>query len=142
MKHIFYLVAIFFIIYEIMWIINPKKFIKSIITFDKLQKENKGKKWDNQSEEYKSALIGKIPHLFLFVWMFCGLLTFNWLAFLVKIIFGMLLIAPISKLLKFSKGYTALHWFNSVIGLFWGLFIVINSYHLKIDLLDFAKSLF
>lgn len=32
-----------------------------------------------------------------------------------------------------SGEYTALHWLNSVIGFAFGIFIIVNSYHLKIN---------
>ena len=125
-----------------MWLMQPQKFVLDRINFDKLQKENKGKKWDDMSEEYHSALIGKIPMLFLSIWMISGLFTFNWVAFLIILVFNFLIITPIGKALKFSKGYTILHWSNSLIGLIWGVFIIINSYHLKIDLLNYLANAF
>jgi len=98
------------------------------------RKKNKGKKWDDMTEEYKDLLKTKgLASVFFMLWMFTGLLTFNWLIFLAIIIFNFTIIAPLGKLFKYSIGYTVLHWVNSLIGFTFGLFIIINSYHLKID---------
>lgn len=104
-------------------------------------KQNKGKKWDTYSEDYKDILISRgLPSLLFTLWMFAGLLTFNWVAFIAFNAFNFIAIAPISKLFKFSPAYTVLHWLNSVIGLAFGVFVTINSYHLKLNLYEIVKA--
>lgn len=137
MKHIFYLNAIFFIMYKMMWIVNPTENVKKSKLFSRLSKENKGKKWDDYDDEYKLLLKTKgLIALSFTLWMFTGLLSFNWLAFLFIILFNMIFINLISKPFKYNGIYTTIHWLNSIIGLAFGIFIIINSYHLQIDLYE------
>lgn len=143
MKHIFYLVAIAFIIYEMLWILNPKEQVDKSKKFSEESKKNKGKKWDEMTEEYKDLLKGKgLVSLLFTMWMVAGLLTFNWLPFLAKLVFNFVIIAPISKLTKYSIGYTVLHWLNSVVGFAFGVFVVVNSYHLKINIYEWFMQWF
>lgn len=141
MKHIFYLVGFCFVIYEMMWILNPKEQAEKSKKFNELMKEHKGKELDEYSKEYQDILWtkGLVSLIFTF-WMFGGLLTFNWLAFLALLVFNFVIIAPISKLFKYSLAYTALHWVNSIIGFAFGLYVIVNSYHLKIDLYQLVKE--
>ncbi len=135
MKHIFYFIGIAFIIYEMMWIFNPQAQVEKVKEMKEEGKMNKGLNWDDYSEHYKSLLKTQgLASLIFSLWFFCGLLTFNWLAFLFKIIFNFIIIAPISRLLQYNSAYTALHWVNSLIGFAFGVFVILNSYHLKIDL--------
>jgi len=142
MKHIFYFIGIAFIIHEIMWVLNPKEQTEKNKRFNEESKKNKGKKWDDFSSDYKEALKTKgVIAMISILWLFGGLLTFNWVAFVVIIAFNFIIIAPITKLLKYSWAYTVLHWLNSVIGFSFGVFVIINSYHLKIDLYEWIKSI-
>jgi len=136
MKHIFYFIGILFVIYELMWIVSPKEKITSMLKRKKLAKEHKDKKWDEFSKEYKDLIIPKfVVSITFLLWMIAGLLTFNWVAFLIMIIFNITIIKLISKAIKeTSFFYIVLHWFNSVLGFAFGIFVIINSYHLKIDL--------
>tara|TARA_R110000744_G_scaffold373876_1_gene486289 strand:- start:413 stop:856 length:444 start_codon:yes stop_codon:yes gene_type:complete len=141
MKHIFYLNAVFFIIHELIWILNPKEQIEKTKLFRKLSIENKGKKWDDLSDGYKYILKSKafVPLSFL-LWMFIGLFSFNWVAFLGIILFNMVFISLISKPFKYNNIYLTINWVNSLIGLLFGMFVIINSYHLKIDLYELLMT--
>lgn len=137
MKHIFYLVGIAFIIYEMLWILNPKAQVDKSKEFEAESKKNKGKKWDEYTDKYKELLKGEVLVSLLFtLWMVAGLLTFNWMLFLAKLVFNFVIVAPISKLTKYSIGYTVLHWLNSIVGFAFGVFVVVNSYHLKINVYE------
>ena len=138
---IFYLSTIFIIFIELAWVLHPIDKTENAKKFFKLTAENKGKKWDDYSSEYKSELKFKIGLLYFFVWFIVGLFTFQWAGFLVVLLFNLLIIAPISKLVKFSFAYTVLHWLNSIIGLAFAIFTIINHYHLRIDLFQFFSSL-
>ena len=138
MKHLFYLIGVMFIIHELRWIIAPTKQVLKV----KRRKDFKWKGWEKFTEEQKSDVIGLLFNFLIFVWLIVGLFTFNWIAFITISIFNILIIAPISKLLQFSIGYTVIHWINSVIGLAFGIFVIINSYHLKIDLYQLISNYF
>lgn len=139
MKIIFYLSSIVFLITELKWLISPLECTLSAKRKDKLIKETKNTKYDNLTEEQKSDYKNMIlSFIFIFGWMFIGLFTFQWQVFLAFLIFQFLIIAPLSKLTKYSYIYTLLHWLNSLLGLAFILFAIINSYHLKIDI-DFIR---
>ena len=137
MKHIFYFVAIAFIIHQMIWILKPKFKVEKIKSFETESKKNKDKKWEEYSSDYKQMVIDKGSSSLLFTfWMFAGLLTFNWPVFLSILVFNFAIVAPISKLTKYSLMHTVLHWINSIIGFAFGVFVIVNSYHLKIDIYE------
>ena len=142
MSTIFYLMTIQFIWYELVWITRPFEKTNEVKEFDLLQKQFKGKKWNDFSKEYKSELKSKLWLVLMTLWMFLGLFTSQWIAFLFILVFNFIVIAPLSKLLKYSVGYTILHWFNSIIGFVFGIFIIINHYHLNINLTELFLQYF
>jgi len=143
MKHIFYFIGILFIIYELKWIMYPKSEAKKSEKLHRLLKEHKEKKWDNSTDEFKEILkIRGLMSLLFVIWMFAGLLTFNWVLFLISIVFNIAIVGLLSKALRFSIGYIILHWLNSIIGFTFGVFVIINSYHLKINLYDWIIKWF
>lgn len=137
MTTVFYIYAIFFIFYELIWVLSPIEKTEDARKFFKLSKEFKNKKWDDFSEEYKSQIKNKIWLFSILLWMFIGLFTFQWAFFLLFIIFNFLIIAPLLNIFKFSTAYTVLHWINSVIGFSFGVFIILNNYHLRIDIIKY-----
>lgn len=142
MTHIFYFIGIFFIWRELRWILAPMDMVAEVKEFDKHNKLNKGRDWDDYSDKYKSIIKSKAPLIILFVWMFIGLFTFQWDVFLAFIIFNLLVIGPLSRLTKYSYVYVVIHWINSVIGLAFVLFVIINHYHLKISFYDTVMAFF
>ena len=66
----------------------------------------------------------------------------QWILFLSFLLLNILIVGPISKLVRFSFAYTLLHWINSLIGFAFGLFVVINHFHLKIDTYKLFIQLF
>jgi hypothetical protein len=140
MTHLFYFVGVFFIWHELRWIYAPAQMVAEAKKFEYLSKLNKGKKWDSMTPEYKSELKSKILLIPLFIWLFVGLFTVQWDAFLFIILFNFVVITPLSKLVKFSFAYTVIHWVNSVIGFTFGVFVIINHYHLHISLYEVIKT--
>lgn len=143
LKFIYYLGALHFLLSQISWIISPIEKTKKTKELTDLIKENKSKKWD----EYPDKLKEKLKHWLLFklpvvIWLVLGLFTFQWSLVLSFLILQFFIISPISKLFKYSLAYTALHWLNSVVGFFLAIFLVINTYHLKIDFTVIFKNLF
>ena len=136
MTTIYYLSTIIFLLIELHWLVSPIEKTNKTRKFMALSKLNKGKKWDEFSEEYKSQLKSKIWLLYVLFWMLIGLFTFQWQAFLAMIVFNFMIINPISKLVKNTFLYTILHWINSLIGFAFGVFVFVNHYHLKLNLTE------
>jgi hypothetical protein len=141
METIYYLSTIIFICIELHWLISPIEKTNDAKKFFELSKQSKGKKLSELTKEYKSEIKSKVWSIFVLFWMFIGLFTFQWVAFLSIILFNILVIAPISKLTRFSITYTIIHWINSIIGFIFGIFVIINHYHLKIDLYKWLLDL-
>lgn len=140
LTHLFYLTGIFFIWREIKWIVSPAEQVEYKREFDKHSKLNKGKKWDNYSKEYKDILKSSWSIIITVFWLFIGIFTVQWFIFLVVLLFNIIIIAPLSKIFRYSFAYLALHWLNSLLGFAFGLFVIINHYHLHIDVLKYAKQ--
>ena len=136
MTTIYYLSTIIFLLIELHWLVSPIEKTNNARKFMALSKLNKGKKWDEFSEEYKSELKSKIWLLYVLFWMLIGLFTFQWQAFLAMIVFNFMIINPISKIVKDTFLYTILHWINSLIGFTFGVFVIVNHYHLKLNLTE------
>ena len=103
-----------------------------------LTKVFKGKEWKDFSEEYKSLTKSFIWYLWGYLWLLIGLFTVQWTRFLIILLFNILIIGPLSKITRFTISYTILHWVNSLIGFLFGVFIIINHYHLRIDLTEWV----
>lgn len=145
MNHIFHLFTIAFILYEISWLIEPLEKTARRKREDEIRKANKDenkKPWGEWSPEYKSLFNKTILKSVMLFWLFGGLFSFNWVGFLALIVWSMAIVPPIAKLTKFSFAYTVLHWVNALIGAAFGIFVILNSYHLRIDLLELVKAWF
>jgi len=110
--------------------------------FYELSKLNDGKKWETYSEEYKDQIKSKLSQAYIIVWLFIGLFTYQWIIFLLNLVFSVLVISPLSKKLLHTKLFTPLHWVNSVIGFSFCVFVIVNHYHLKLDINSLILSLF
>ena len=139
LTNLFYFLGLFFIWREIKWIVAPSEQVEYKKEFDKHSKLNKGKKWDTYSKEYKDILKSSWSILITVFWLFIGIFTVQWFTFLVVLLFNIIIIAPLSKIFKYSFAYLVLHWINSLIGLAFGLFVIINHYHLHIDVWSLIK---
>ena len=140
MKHLFYLVWIFYFMREVHVFFNPRKetsLIRDI--FKKEKEEGKVKvKWDELNPEQRSGLKNimfiKVPAV---LFKYVGLLSYNWLFFLVWIIYN-LVTSVVHKELnhRFEKNISMLMVFSSCFALIeasLSLLVILNSYHLHID---------
>ena len=137
---IYYLSTAIFIFIELGWITSPIEKSKEARKFLEISKEFKGKKWDEYSDEYKSLLKSYIPFIWIYIWLFIGLFSFQWIAFLAFLLLNVVVISPLSKLTKPYFAYTILHFINSLFGFAFGVFVIINHYHLKLDLLEMMSQ--
>lgn len=135
---LYYLSTIIFIWKSLNWLVSPIEETKNVKNFIELSKLNKSLKWNNMSKEYKSEIKSKIWYIWILLWMFIGLVTFQWIAYLTLIIFK-LLITPITKITKYSILYTIISWISSLMDFCFCLFVIINYYHLKINLTELIK---
>jgi hypothetical protein len=142
MKHIFYLGGIFFLIYEMGWLVSPVDKAKDAYKLYQLKKQNQGLKWDNSSQEYRDAVKSKLFLFPIFLWMLLGLFTFQWPVFILFIAFQIIVITPLNTLTRYSTAYVVIHWINSLIGFVFAAFVVLNAYHLNIDTWQFIKGIF
>lgn len=122
MKHLFYFIGLFPLIYEMSVIINPKR----VYSFKERIKA--AGKFDNFTSSQKSYAILSLGYL---VWAFIGLISFNWVAFLFLIAISFI-----------PKKHFFLMWLDSVISFLILLFVLLNSYHFKIDLFALVRSFF
>jgi hypothetical protein len=144
MQHLFYILAIPFLIYEFIWVVAPSERVESALKRLELSIKLKGKKWDEYSEEEQKFLLPKVIFSFyIFIWLILGIFTIQWVLFLAMFAFIFLVIKPLSKLTKENKlAFTILHWLNSIIGLGFVLFVIVNKYHLRIDVWQLVQSWF
>lgn len=140
MTTIYYLSTIIFLVAEWDWLVSPIEKTTNARKFHALSKQFKGKKWDEFSAEYKSELKSKIWLVWILIWLFIGLFTFQWAGFLAMLVLNILIVSPLSKIFKHTFVYTILHWFNSLIGFSFAIFVIVNHYHLKIDLTQWFGS--
>jgi hypothetical protein len=76
-----------------MWILAPIEKTNSVKQFTKNVKDNKNKKWKDIPDEHKSEIKNKLFHIYAIIWLFIGLFTFQWLAYLIIISFNFLIIS-------------------------------------------------
>lgn len=121
MKHLFYCLIIFPILWETISLKNPYKTHKFILRFKTL----KCKKFSEYSSTQKSFSILNFGYLF---WVFIGFFSFQWTAFLVLFLLSFI-----------PKKCIWVRWIDSLISLLILFFILLNAYHFKINILEFLN---
>lgn len=116
MKHVFYFLTIFPILWEVMNLVSINKTHQFALGL----KAMKGKMYDEYSSSQKSFSIYMIGYI---IWNFIGFFSFQWTVFLVLFLFGLI-----------PKKYIWYRWIDSLISLVVLIFIVLNAYHFKIDI--------
>lgn len=140
MTHIYYFLTIILFCHELKWIFSPKEEVENSKYLENLRKQNKYKKYDDYSIEYKNAIKDNMYLLLMFIWLFLGFFTFQWDAFLIFLIISTT-ISLLSKPFKYNKFYVIIHWLSSLIGVAFSIFVVLNKYHLHISLFQELKKL-
>lgn len=139
---IYYLSTIVFLYVQLGWVMRP---IEKTIKYNRyklLSKEFENKKEEEYSEEYKKEKETKsFQALWIAVWLFIGLFTFQWAGFLSIILLNILIISPLSKIARSTFFEVIINWINSIIGLSFAIFVIINHYHLKIYLAQIFMNL-
>lgn len=124
---LFYLFGVLAIVWELHALKNIRKVHKKALSMNERIKSGTYKKEEFTSNENTLLVLMS----FYFMWAIVGLFTFNWVAFLVLL--GLSLI---------PKKHVVIRFLDALLSLLVLLFIVINHYHLRIDLLDVIISLF
>ncbi len=119
MKHIFYLITIIPLMFELLNVYNPKRYNRFMNQF----KKDKKKSWDKWTKNQKNI---SVLMLFYIMWSFVGLFSSQWLTFLVLIFISFI-----------PKKGVYMRFIDSFITVLILLFIIINRYHLDINLYEY-----
>jgi hypothetical protein len=119
MKHLFYFLTLFPIVWETMNLVSIKKTHNFAMSF----KDKKAADFTSTQKAFAFCQCGYL------VWRFIGLFSFQWAVFLFLFLFSLV-----------PKKVIYYRYFDAVISLATLLFIILNSYHFKIDTWSFVKS--
>ena len=142
MEHIFYFIGILFLIYEVYFLLNLKNELEEYKRFKELTNEFKNLEWNDYSEEYKKLCKNKLFVLIFLFWLFIGLASSQWVLFLIFLLFKFIIISPITKIVKFSFYRYFIIGFNTVVGIIFSLFLILNKYHFKLNLYEILINYF
>ena len=121
MSNIFYFLTIISIIWEIIVVSSPIRVSKFIKSFN-------NKEMDGLTKKQKTLSFYMLGYL---IWCIIGLFTSQWVIFLLLIGFGL-----------FPKKLPILTFINGLISLCLLMFIIVNVYHLHLDLFSIIKNWF
>lgn len=136
MNFIFYCCCLALAFYELTWIYNINEKVAGTRKYLELKEKYKDvQNEDIPSQDKKELAYKGLTSLFVISVIFLGLFTWQWSVFLLFILSQLIIMAPLSILFKNNFGYTIVHFLNSILGFLFFLFVIINHYHLKIDIL-------
>ena len=121
MSHVFYLIGIIAMIWEMIVITSPQRVVDCM-------KSMKGKKMEDVTKTQKALSFYNLGYL---IWCFVGLFSTQW------VLFGFILILGL-----IPKRNIVMCFLNGLISLGILVFIILNVYHLHIDVLSLIKSYF
>lgn len=141
LKLLFYSIGLLLVAQELMKIFNINNYVKknkhNVSKLKKLQ--NLKTVFDEYDEPIKSWLWGKLYYFTIFlIFVLGGLFTFNWFGHLLFLTYWLIFLL-ISKKFQYSKILLTI---DSIITVIFVISMIINSYHLKIDLLEIWRGLF
>jgi hypothetical protein len=121
MTHIFYIGLIIFIIYEVYSFLNEEKINTRLTEYKDLSKDVNKEYflWKNGGFLIKLSLF----NMFYFIYVFVGIFSSQWLLFLAILLLSLI-----------PKKTVAVRRIDSVLTIIILLFILINKYHLHINL--------
>jgi hypothetical protein len=123
MKHLFYFLTVFPILWEVITLVKVNKVHQFILNLKTIE----GKSFDKYTRTQKSFSIYMIGYI---IWTFIGFFTFQWVVFLVLFLLGFI-----------HKKYAWFRWVDSLITFIMLCFIVINAYHFKFDVCKWLLSM-
>lgn len=148
MKFLFYLWGIInMVLFVLPYIFDAKNKAKSLMDLVGWSKSMKNKKyeWHHIPEDIKSNIkYFGLMILFFIPWMLIGLFTFNWFVFLVYWVISFTVGQIGSSIRKSNNvsGYATWLVIWNIYEASFIIFVLINSYHLKIDVWQHFINLF
>lgn len=124
MKHIFYFLTLFPILWEMINLYNPRKVHNFISSY----KSIKGKSIEDYTLNQKSFTYFNVGYL---IWTFIGLFSFQWVLFIFLFALGLI-----------PKKIIVLRWIDGLVSFLILVFIILNAYHLHIDVSHLVMNYF
>jgi hypothetical protein len=131
-KDLFYLVGAFYIVYELLYIFNVRHMNLIEDKGDVIYRRTPSSSW---GWRYKFI---KRSQLVICVWFILGIFSdYNGFAFLLFLAYIFLISKPRFKKVKNTSEYNRWTWTDSLIGLLFGIFVILNAYEWKVSVYDF-----
>jgi len=145
-EFLYYAFVLWFLFIEIGYILNVNEKTTKLTKFKELSLLNKDKKWDDRDKEYKSIVKSLIfDPIVVCIVLLGGLFTFQWPVWLGLLLIALFIESPINKFARKIKSTLILNistWLHSVLGFGVALFVLINKFHLHIDLGKIVENFF
>lgn len=130
MKTIFYVIVALLLVYELIVLMNIKTVFKSVQKYRNISKDLKRTSRKVEAGEYSQTfLLFSIFNIFYFIFTIIGFMSSQW------ILFALLFILSI-----IPKNYISLRYIDSIISISILVFILLNKYHLHINLLSLCQK--
>jgi hypothetical protein len=138
---LFYLFGIIFVIRQIEFVYDPIGEMEGINIFKQFQQKYREARKISREEalryeaEYVALLQEYKYDLLLAIWVFVGLLSSQWLIFLVMILLDLFIINPIKRVASQETLIKVVFW-DSLLSCLLGILILVNKYHLHINFFE------
>jgi hypothetical protein len=139
MIDVFYFIGLLLILIDILILSKYFKYVKIDEWVTKYAKVT-GKivnRQDFKEGDFELFIFYKISLLFNFLWLFCGIITRDWIVFISTLSILLLIDIIINKIGKFTIYSKMVKFTRSFLLLCLMLFLVLNHFHLHISLLKY-----
>lgn len=140
MKIIYYLFVLGLAMYNLVYVVAPKARRKRLLEKIALA-EKEDKTEDEKETETANQISSLIPKLFFCIVIFMGVFTFNWVLIIAYTLYSILEGTIIESIWGTKPSPVFVLWLQGVINFLVLMFLIINSYHLKIDFLELIQNL-
>jgi len=141
MTTIYYILGILLLFIEVSYFINPTKKAVETKRFRELYESESAR----ETKEYKRLLLEKGCGSFLVLgWFMTGLFTIQWPVFLIFLILVFGVFAQLGKVtikLKADWPLAISHWISSLASIITIVFLILNHFHLHIDIVKWFLNL-
>ena len=153
LESFYYFIVTAFLYIEFKYIVDTRGSIEKITRMQSISESLKTKEveYENMSAEEKWVLINIILKAFVVLFtVFVGIFTSQWPIWVGTMLINLVFMSPYTKFLKRTIGenyrqdnrYVTAIWINSVLGFAAALFVLINKFHLHLDILEIVKNFF